>query len=384
MRKIKVLHIITRLNVGGARQVAVSIVTGLDKNRFDITLISGPQDFNIDMGYKQNIDIVIIPDLVRQINPIKDLKALVKLYFFIRKNRFDIVHTHTSKAGILGRIAAKLAGVPIIFNTPHGGIFHSIFYGPKTIFLLSKFENFVAHFTDKIITCSKNEKKDFLEHKIASDDKYITMYWGIRQDNFIKTYDSISKRRELGIPADAILIGNIARLVPQKGHIFCLEAFKMLVDRFSKAKLLIVGDGVLKSNIEAKIKELNLNNKVIMTGYRNDVPEILSAIDISLHTSIWEGTPIAVIEAMMMVKAIVATKVGGIPELIEDGVTGILIPPYDKQAFVDAITTLINDKTLAKRIGETAHQYAKEKFTLESMIENTTKLYNSFIESKIL
>lgn len=385
MRKIKVLHIITRFNIGGAQEVALSIITGLDKNKFDTVLISGPQDFDIDKKNKLDIAIIIIPDLVRKINPLRDLMALVRLYLFIKKNKFDIVHTHTSKAGILGRVAAKLAGVPIIFYTPHGGIFDPIFCGSKALFLLSKIESLVASFTDKIITCSEHERRDFLEHKIATYDKYVTMYWGIReQDSFLKTYDSSLKRRELNISDSDILIGSIARLVPQKGHLFCLEALRILVNSFPKAKLLIAGDGILKSDIEVKIKELDLSDNVIMIGCRSDVPEILACLDILLHASIWEGTPILIIEAMLMGKAIIATKVGGVPELIEDGVTGILVPPYDKEALVRAITTLINDKALAKKIGEAARRHAKEKLNFELMIKNITNLYNSFIESKIL
>lgn len=383
MRKIRVLQIITRLIVGGAQGIALSIASGLDKDKFEVTFLTGPQDFNIEMVKKWNINAIIIPDLIRKINPVKDLMALIRLYFFIKKNKFDIVHTHTSKAGVLGRIAAKLAHVPIIFHTPHGSIFHPIYYGSITIFLLSRIENFVASFTDKIIVISENEKGDLIEHKIAAADKYITIPGAVKPDDFLKAYDSALKREELRIPDNVILIGNVARLVPEKGHLFCLEAFKMVADRFPTVKLLIVGDGILKSDIEAKINELDLNDKVIMIGRRDDIAEIFASLDISLHTSMWEGTPIAIIEAMLMGKAIIATKVGGIPELIEDGITGMLISPYDKKALANAIITLINDKALARKFGEATRQCAKEKFTLKTMIKKTTGLYNSFIESKI-
>jgi len=383
MRKIKVLHIITRLISGGAQGTALSIVSGLDKNRFDVTFASGPQGFCAEMAKKWNVDVVIIPDLIREINPVKDLKALIRLYTFIKRNRFDIVNTHTSKAGVLGRIAARLAGVPVIFYTPHGSIFHPVYYGPKILFLLSRIENFIAMFTDKIITCSKSERADFLRYGVATDDKYVTIYWGKKQDEFLKTYDGASKRRELGIPEDAMLIGNVARLAPEKGHIFCLEAFKMVVDRFPKAKLLIVGDGILRPDIEAKIRESGLIGSVIMAGHRDDVPEILASLDISLHTSIWEGAPRAVVEAMLMGKPIVATRVGGIPELIEDGVTGILIPSNDKERLLKAVTTLINDRALAGKIGESARRNAKERFALAPMVESITKLYSHFVELKV-
>jgi len=382
MRKIKVLHIITRLCAGGAQEIALSLAKGLDKDIFDVTFACGPQDFSKEMAGKWNIKAVIIPDLIRQINPVKDLAALARLYLFIKKNGFDIVHTHTSKAGVLGRVAAKSAGAPVVFYTPHGSIFHPVYYGPFMRFVLSRVENFAALFTDRIIACSDNEKNDFLERRIASRDKYITIYYGIKQDDFLKDYDRGIIRKEFDIPEDFVLIGNIARLSPEKGHLYCLEAFKMAKDRFAKTKLLIVGDGILKPHIQAKINELDLGEDVIMAGHRDDIKEILAALDISLHTSIWEGLPVAIIEAMLMEKAVIATKVGGVPEMIENGITGILTPSYDKKALTEAIAMLINNRPLAKRLGKAARQSAKERFALETMLRNTTILYNSFIDLK--
>ncbi len=382
MKRVKILHIITRLAAGGAQRIAASIAGTLDRDKYEVTFASGLQDFCKDIKDEWNIDVTIIPNLVREINPLKDLIALIRLYFFIKKNRFDIVHTYTSKAGILGRVAAKLAGVPIILHSPRGSIFHSVYYGPKARFLLRRLENFAASFTDKIITCSEDEKKDYLENRIGTRDKYITIYSGLKEDDFLKSYDGNSKRRELGISDDAILIGSVARLAPEKGHIFCLEAFRMLADKFPKVILLVVGGGPLRRDVEAKIDGLGLNNNVVMTGHRGDVLEIFASLDISLHTSMWEGLPRTIIEAMFMGKPIIATKVGGIPELIEDGITGILIQPNDKEALVSAVATLINDKSLAKRFGDTARVHAKEKFGLGTMIKNMTDLYSALIKSK--
>ncbi|MFH1622843.1 MAG: glycosyltransferase family 4 protein [Candidatus Omnitrophota bacterium] len=383
MKKIKVLQIITRLIVGGAQDVALSLASELDKDKFEVTFVSGPQDFCVEMAAKWKVEVIVFSDLIRKINPFKDLVVLIKLYNFIKRNKFDIVHTHTSKAGILGRVAARLAGVPIIFHTPHGSIFHSIYYGPRAIFLLSRLENFVASFTDKIINCANNERKDFLEHNISTEDKYTTIYWGIRQDEFLKAYDRDSKRERLGISAETILIGNITRLVSEKGHMFCLEAFKITLEVLPNAKLLIAGDGILREKIEEKIKQLDLSSNVIMLGHRKDVAELLNCLDISVHTSAWEGTPLAIIEAMLMGKAIIATRVGGIPELINNGKTGILIPSGDRGALAEAIIKLAKDRMFANSIGQAAQDYAKEKFTVESMMRKITNLYESFVYSKL-
>ena len=252
MRKIKVADIITRMTVGGAQKVTASVVTLLDKKRFDTTLVSGPQDFYKEISDEWNIEVAVIPDLIREISPVKDFIALARLYIYLKRNKFDIVHTHTSKAGILGRIAAKLAGVPVIVHSTHGSIYHPIYYGRAAIFFLSRLENFVASFTDRIITCSHNEKDDYLEHRIGTDDKYTVIYNGLKEEMFLRSYDGASKRRELGVPDGAILIGNIARLAPEKGHIYCLEAFKPVAEKFPQAILLAVGDGPLKADIEKR------------------------------------------------------------------------------------------------------------------------------------
>jgi len=382
MRKIRVAHIITRLNTGGAQEVALSLASLADKDRFESVFVSGPEGFSKEMADGWNVNVTIIPGLIREINPVKDLAALIRLYLFIKKNNFDIVHAHTSKAGFIGRMAARLAGVPVIFYTPHGSVFQMTCCGPITKFILSRIENFAASFTDKIIACSKDEKDDFLKHGVAREDKYTIIYWGVRQERFLKDHDKVLKRKEFNIPQDAILIANIGRLVPQKGHAFCLEAFKILIHTFPAARLLVAGDGELRQEIESNINKMGLGDNVIMAGERKDVPEILSASDIFLHTSLWEGMPIVIIEAMLAGKPIVATRVGGVPELIEDGISGLLVPPRDSQALAAAVRRLINDRFFAENIGRVAQQSAREKFSLDLMIKNTEGLYNRFIISK--
>ncbi|MEK9150351.1 MAG: glycosyltransferase, partial [Candidatus Desantisbacteria bacterium] len=194
----------------------------------------------------------------------------------------------------------------------------------------------------------------------------------------------ISIRREFNISGGALLLGIIGRLVAEKGHFFCLDAFKKVLDSLPGAILLIVGDGPMRNDIEAKIREMHLEGSVIMAGHRNDVAKILASLDISLLTSFCEGTPVVIMEAMFIGKPIIATTVGGIPEMIVDDESGILVPPGNVKALADAIVVLACDKELAKRLGETACKRAEKRFTLELMIENITKLYNSFIESKLV
>lgn len=385
MRKIKVLYIITRLCKGGAQEVVLQIVRNLDKKRYDITLAFGPQDLEMEGADIPKVKTVIIPQLVRKIDLVKDIVALFKLYFFIRKENFDIVHTHTSKAGILGRAAAKLSGAPIIFHMPHGSIFHPIYFSRISLFILSRIEKIAAFYTDKIIVGSDNEKDDFISNEIGSEEKFVKIpYYFLIADKFYDVkVDYKTKRKELNIAAEVFLLVNIARLVPEKGHIFCLEAFKKVADVISNAMLLVVGDGPERKTIENKILELNLGKKVILTGFRKDIPEMLSISNVSLHTSLWEGTPIAITEAMFMGKAVIATRVGGVPEIIKDGVNGILVQSENADELAQSIIQLWRDKALLDRLGREAREYAKTKFCANYIINEINSLYESYLRTKI-
>lgn len=384
MRKTKILHIITRFCAGGAREVVLKIVDNLDRERFDVTLITGPEDMLTGDGGILNVRMIVIPQLVRNINPIKDFIAFLRLYFFMRRERFDMVHTHTSKAGIIGRTAALLNNVPIIFHMPHGSIFHSVYYGKFRLFIFSRIEKIAALYTDKIIVGSDNERDDFVNNGIGAGDKYIIIPYYFIRDRFNDVrVDRRAKRKELNVPEGALLLANIARLVPEKGHLFCLDAFKQVLAEVHNAVLLIVGEGRLKGDIERKIAELGLERNVILTGFREDIPEILSAVDISLHTSLWEGTPLTIVEAMSSGKAVVATAVGGIPEMISDGVNGILVRPQDADELARWIIRLSKDRELLANLGRKAKECARMKFNPKHVIEEINNLYGAFLKRKI-
>lgn len=384
MQRIKVLHIITRLCAGGAREVVLKIIDNLDKERFDVTLICGPEDALIEDNKISNVRIMIIPQLARSINPIKDIIALLKLYYFMRRENFDIVHTHTSKAGILGRIAAKLCKVPIIFHMPHGSIFHPIYYAKFPIFIFSKIEKIATLYTDKIIVGSDNEREDFINNGIGVGDKYVRIPYYFIRDKFNDVrVDKQAKRKELDIPEGALLLANIGRLVPEKGHLFCLNALKQVLGEIHNVMLLIVGEGRLKGDIERKIVELGLQRNVILTGFREDIPEILSIVDISLHTSLWEGTPLTIVEAMSSGRAVIATAVGGIPEMISDGVNGILVRPQDTDELAKWIIRLSKDRELLANLGREAKEYTRIRFNPKHAIEEINNLYDAFLKRKV-
>lgn len=385
MRKIKVLHIITRFCKGGAQEVVLQIVRNLDREKYEVTLAFGPQDLEMEWDNIPEVKTVIIPQLVRKIDLIKDITALFRLYFFIRKEKFDIVHTHTSKAGILGRTAAKLSGAPIIFHMPHGSIFHPIYFRKFTIFILSKIEKIAAIFTDKIIVGSENEKEDYINNGIGHSEQYVKVPDYFIRDGFgdVKV-DKQAKKRELNIPDGVFILGNIARLVPEKGHLFCLEAFRKVVEEIPDTLLLFVGDGPQKKTIERRIVELELQKNVILTGFLEDIPAIFSIIDISLHTSFWEGSPVAIAEAMYLGKAIIATNVSGIPEIIEDGINGILVGPQNVDELSKAIIRLLKDRELLGKLGKEAERYARLHFDSKSIVNKVNEFYDSLLKMKAI
>ncbi|MEK7449978.1 MAG: glycosyltransferase family 4 protein [Planctomycetota bacterium] len=397
MQRIKILQVITRLVEGGAADHVLSLCANFSllrsinsaRDRFDLTL-AGNQAAGGYQGKIRDARIKFFPvtSFRREISPFNDLKAFWSLYQCIKKEKFDIVHTHTSKAGILGRLAARLSGVPVIIHTPHGSIYHPTYYSRIPLFFFSLLEKAASRFTDRIIVLSEREKEEYLNYRIAPPDKFLVIRGGIDVEKFIPvpspagkvSINITAKKKELGIPADGLVVGNIARLSPEKGHLFCFEAFKRVVETIPNVYLLIVGSGPMEGLIKRRINELNLTEKVIMTGYRSDIPEILPVLDVSVHSSCWEGLPHAMVEAMLAGRPVVATDAGGMREAHIPGETGLIVPVNNPSALAEAMIRLLKDKALAQRMGQSARERAKQMFNLEKMIQKHRELYEELMK----
>ena len=383
--KIKVLHIITRLDTGGSAENTLLTCIGLNKNNYEITLASGaafsPKNELKKEAENNGVKFVIIPELVYWIAPLKEIISFCKIFMLIKKERFDIVHTHTSKAGILGRLAAKLAGVPIIIHAPHG----HIFYGYYNSFLTGIFiivEKIAAEFTDKIITLTEKGVEEHVKFGIAPENKFIAIHSGIRADKFFsEPVDINNKRNQLGIPQNSLLIGTAGRLVPIKGHKYLMQAMSQINKKLNVI-LLVIGDGYLRENLEQQAKQSGISNRIKFLGFRNDIAEILSILDIFILPSINEGMGRTLVEAMFLSKPIIATNVGGIPDLVKNDKSGILVPPKDPTAIANAIQQLLENKTLAKEMGKTGREIVKNEFTEKTMVEKIDKLYNDLLKEK--
>jgi len=378
-QKVKVLHLITMLELGGAQQNTLYTVSHLNKNYFDAYLGSGPGGILTNEAYSLlNDKFHIIPHLIREINPIYDLAALFELIFYIKKIKPMIIHTHSSKAGILGRTAAYLTGVPIIIHSIHGYGFTK--YQNIIKFHLLKFaEKIVSKYTTHFICVSEANKKQGIEYKLFDNNKVSLIRSGIEL-NLFRGVDGKKIRQEFSIEEEQPLVSMIACFKPQKAPSDFIKVAELVHKQKPQVRFMLVGDGVLKNDIQKMIEEKNLKECVFLTGWRRDIPQILAAADIIVLTSLWEGLPRTIIEAIASKKPIVATKVDGTADIIQDGYNGFLAQPHDIETIASKIITLLEDKALYNKFIHNSQAILNE-FDINLMVEQQEKLYLELIKS---
>ncbi|MFA5159351.1 MAG: glycosyltransferase family 4 protein [Candidatus Omnitrophota bacterium] len=380
MRKINLLYVITQLELGGAQRQLLSLIRQIDRDRFNLFLFTAQEGLLVEEALSiSDLTFYRSRHLKRPINFQKDILAMIEMVRFIKKNKIDIVHTHSSKAGILGRWAGALARTAIIIHTVHGWSFND-FQKPFLRKLYVVLERLTSKFTDKIIVVSNHDRQKGLNHKIGSNGKYSLLRYGIDRVQFDMKDPSI--RKELGISDDAPVVGTIACFKPQKA----LEDFVQLAFLTSRilpqARFLLVGDGALRKKIEKWIAEFNLGPRFILTGWRKDIPRILSAMDVFVLTSLWEGLPIAVLEAMAGRVPVVATHTGGISEVVVEGETGFLVPCHAMSFMLKKMRVLLEDISFKNRIIQSAKQCIDEKFDTKTMVKTHEDLYQQLIKAK--
>lgn len=376
MPKINILYLITKLELGGAQKQLLSLISGLDKERYRVFLFTAKK--GIMLSDASSIDGLILARsrwLERPINPFKDILAFCEIYAFIKKNNIQIVHTHSSKAGILGRLSSGLAKVKFICHTVHGWSFNDFqpFFRRKLFILL---ERFCARFTDKIIVVSCADRQKGLDKRIGGPDKFQLIRYGIDYSEF--TSNSPDIRKELGLGAQDLTVGMVACFKPQKAPQDFIKLAFLVNQSMSFVKFILVGDGVLRARIQAAINKFNLQSNVILTGWRKDIHRILSAIDVFALTSLWEGLPVTVLEAMVSSIPVIATNTGGIEELIIDGKTGFLVSPQDTRGMAEKLTLLLKDAGLRGQVARNAKNNLNADFTLANMVKNYQDLYNIY------
>jgi len=376
-RKINILYIITKLELGGAQKQLLSLVRGLDKERFNPYILTAYDGLLVDTAKAiPNLKLIRCRFLERKIRPIKDTLALFFIYRFIKNNKIDIVHTHSSKAGILGRLAAKAAGVRIIIHTVHGWSFHDYQAGIIYYFYLF-LEKFCAQFSSAIVVVSQWDKRQAARQSVGRQDKYKLIRYAINYEELKNNTEGSKVRKEFGLSEADLVIGMVACFKPQKAPLDFIKLASVIKKDFPNAKFILVGDGVLREKVRVLIDKLNLKEQVILTGWRHDVASILSCLDVFVLTSLWEGLPIAVLEAMATGLPVIATDTGGISEVVLHGKTGYLVNPGDIEALQDRLKELLMKPSLRKEFANQAiTTLGSNGYSLNNMLKNTTQLYS--------
>ncbi|MBU0881006.1 MAG: glycosyltransferase family 4 protein [Candidatus Omnitrophica bacterium] len=386
MSKIKVAQVITRLDWCGAPDIYRILSAGLDPDAFDITLIAGPSVHptkkTLEFLAEFQSRVRIIPGLKREIDLPADLSAFLSLWNIFRRERFDVVHTHTAKAGALGRLAARLSGVSVIVHTPHGHNLYGYFNQKMTRRIIMA-ESYLSTFTDKIIALTELEKRDYLKSKVAREDKVAVIYQGLELDKYACDWkDKVVLKRSFNINAGEDVIGMVGRLETVKGPGYFIEMAAKVISKFPKTKFIIAGEGSLRAALEEKTGRLGIRGNVIFAGWRDDIPEILSILDVLVMPSLNEAVGISAIEAQAEGVSVVASRVGGIPEIVQDRVTGLLVNPTDPDALAEAVTELISDKDKRVRMGRSGKLWVRGKFAAGEMIDKISSLYAELSNKK--
>jgi len=393
-RRIRVLHPITRLIVGGAQENTMLTAQLLDKQVWDVEVMSGTQIGSegslIETVQERGIPLHLEPSLVREVNPIQDARALWRMTRFMRRGRYDVVHTHSSKAGILGRWAAKLAGVPVIVHTVHGWGHHERQH-PLVRAYYILLEKLSLPVTDKLIVVSPLNIEKGLQDSIGKPEDYVVIRSGIELDRFgHPAVPCEETRRAWGIPSDAVVVGTVTRLSAQKAPLDFVRAAARIHGKWSAANdrpgrppvwFLMVGDGDLRPDVEALASELGIRDRLVLTGLRRDVPELMAAMNIFVLSSLWEGLPRVLPQAMATGLPIVATAADGTAEAVTPGANGFLTPPGDPDTLADMVLQLLQNPDMAERMGKEGKARVDE-FSDRRMVAKIDSHYRSLLENK--
>ncbi|TAJ08523.1 MAG: glycosyltransferase family 1 protein [Nitrospirae bacterium] len=376
---VAVAHLITKLELGGAQQNTLFTVAHLDRSRFRPILIAGePGLLDREASSLPGVAFHRVPSLVRPIKPLTDLLALLKLTWLLARLKPTIVHTHSSKAGILGRLAAKLAGVPIILHSIHGFGFTPA-HRPVAQRFLVALERLAARVTTGFIAVSEANRRQGMALGIFAGDRCTVIRSGIDRELFQQTHvDRPAKRRELGLDPGRPVIGMVAPFKPQKAPLDFVRMAALVHGARSDAQFLLIGDGELRSAIEAEIKQRGLAGVVHLAGWRRDIPEVMRCLDVLALTSRWEGLPRVYLEALACGVPVVGTRVDGATEAIQEGVNGYLVEPGDVRSLAERVLALLNHPEEAARMGQAGRSLPAE-FDIHEMVRQQEREYDRFL-----
>lgn len=372
--RLGVTHVITMLELGGAQRNTLYTVAHLDRERFAPGLVAGPGGILDDEARAlPDVPFATCLHLRREPHPVRDLLALLDLRRRFREERPAIVHTHSSKAGVLGRLAASLAGVPAIVHTVHGWGFHPGQSPPVRAFYVA-LERLAARATSRLVAVSRANAEKGARARVAPAAAFRVIRSGVELDRFRRAAGSGAFRAELGIGPEVPLVGMVACLKPQKLPVDFVRVAARVAERFPRAVFVLAGDGVLRPEVEAEAARAGLGDRFRLLGWREDPERIVGDLDVLVLTSLHEGLPRVVPEAMAAGKPVVATAVDGTPEAVTDGVTGYLAEPGDVERLAEGVIRLLSDPELRERFGAAARERCDE-WDIDRMVRDQEALY---------
>lgn len=378
---MRVRHVITRLIVGGAQENTIASVLGLrEKPALEVDLLAGPTcgpEGSLESAFAAWPEgITIVPQLVRPIHPWKDWLAYRQLTRLFRAKPPRIVHTHSGKAGVLGRLAAAKAGVPIIVHTIHGPSFGP-FQSPPANWLFRSAERYAARVTTHFVVVADAMKQQYLDAGIGCPAQYTKVYSGFALDPFLRATNDLALRSRLGLAPDDIVIGKIARLFKLKGHDDLFAVAPELVRKCPRAKFLFVGDGAWRGRFEAMARTLGLQRHIIFSGLvpPAQVPSLVGIMDLVVHLSTREGLPRALPQALAAGKPVVAYDADGAREVCLENETGFLLRPGDLVGLGHRLLRLAEDAPLRERLGQSGQRFVRERFGVKTMVDDLYQLY---------
>jgi len=387
--KISICHVITRMIVGGAQENTLFSCIGQLRAGNRVVLVTGPspgpEGELLSRISVPELEVVTIDEMVREISPLKDLKAYIKLKKYFREQKFDVVHTHSSKAGIIGRLAAQAAKVPCIVHTVHGQAFHE-YEKPWKNFIYKLSERIAGYPSDRIYAVAQAMIDQCIKAHIAPPEKYQVVYSGMDIEAFLNAKRNEKLRSELNLPENAPVIATLARLFELKGYDDVMKAFPLVLAQVPDAHLLIIGDGILRENLEAEARAGGFADRVHFAGLisPDKVPDYLIQADILWHLSLREGLPRSVVQALACGIPACGYQLDGTPEVILNGVTGCCVPPRQLEVIARKTAELLQTPEARTKLGAAGRELVRERFDKDRMAEILLRDYLNVLKRKQL
>src|SRR6184192_197666 len=375
--------------MGGPALHVAYLTAGLRERGYDTTLVAGSlargEDSMAFVADEREVDVVRIDELGREISPLRDLVATLRLARLIRRERPDILHTHTAKAGTVGRVAALLAGrrkPPIVVHTFHGHVLRG-YFGPVRSLFFRLLERWLARRTTALVAVSPQVRDDLVSLGVAPAERFVVIRLGIELDERVAGPQNgrLESRRYLGIPPDRFAVGWIGRMTAVKRTDDVLVAFKRLRESGVDAVLCMVGDGPDRPGLEQRAHDLGIVRNTLFLGYQQEVAPFYAAFDALVLPSSNEGTPVSVIEALGAGRPVVATRVGGVPDVVRDGEDGFLVEPGATDELAERLERLARDPALRERMGKQGRERVVPRYAVERLVDDVDRLYRSLVSA---